>query len=45
MELELGELWADAMRAAVVVVLAVIVVAGLRLIDRRDHDETRRNRR
>jgi hypothetical protein len=28
------------MRAAVVVVLAVIVVAGLRLIDRRDHDGT-----
>jgi hypothetical protein len=40
----LADLGADAMRAAVVVVLAVVVVAGLRRIDRRDHGATTRDR-
>jgi hypothetical protein len=35
----LASLWADAFRAAVVVVLAVVVVGGLRVIDRRDRGE------
>lgn len=33
----LGDLWANGFRAAVVVILVVLVVAGMRAIDHRDH--------
>jgi len=36
-----GDIWVDALRAAVVVVLAVVAVGGLRAIDRRDRGEPR----
>jgi hypothetical protein len=36
----LGALWANGLRAAVVVILVVVVVAGMREIDHRDHGES-----
>jgi hypothetical protein len=38
--IDLGDLWANGLRAAVVVILVAVVVAGMRVIDHRDHDES-----